>query len=214
MGMTRRKPRPLNRELAARDATLFVVATEDTYAPKQYLDLFHSTRVQVKVLETRDGCSSPQHVLERLIAFKEEFDLDESDQLWLAIDTDRWPVESLSSVASEANQKKFFLAVSNPCFDLWILLHFSELPASCAVPGVKCDAIGQAIRVILGRFNKANLDTALFTADKIHQAILRAKKLDQQPENRWPQSVGTRFYLLVVALQKFGVAPVEPAAPV
>ena len=35
-----------------RDATLIVIASEDRYAVKQYFELFKSTQIQFRVLET------------------------------------------------------------------------------------------------------------------------------------------------------------------
>lgn len=57
MGITSRKVRPLKRTPEVpkvRDARLVVIAAEDTYAAKQYFesDLFHSSRIQIEVLET------------------------------------------------------------------------------------------------------------------------------------------------------------------
>jgi hypothetical protein len=62
-----RKKRPLDRSTnIVRDANLIVIASEDTYAVRQYFDFFRSTKIQFKVLETNDGKSSPEHVLARI----------------------------------------------------------------------------------------------------------------------------------------------------
>ena len=62
-----RKKRPLDREAKpVRDASLVVIASEDRYAVRQYFDFFESTRIQFRVLETRDGKSAPEYVLERI----------------------------------------------------------------------------------------------------------------------------------------------------
>lgn len=51
-----RKKRPLDRKVkVVRDASLVVIASEDRYAVRQYFDFFESTRMQLRVLETRDG---------------------------------------------------------------------------------------------------------------------------------------------------------------
>ena len=67
MSLRRKKPRPLEREEKPfRDARLFVIATEDTHAPKQYFRLFRSQRIKVRVLPTEGGLCAPEHVIERL----------------------------------------------------------------------------------------------------------------------------------------------------
>ena len=52
-----------------RDANLLVIATEDTYLPARYFDLFRNPRVKVQVLPTEDCRSSPEHVMDRLGKF-------------------------------------------------------------------------------------------------------------------------------------------------
>jgi len=51
------------------------------------------------------------------------------------------------------------------------------------------------IRNILGSYNKSNPDTSRFLPH-IPKAIERARNLDLNPHDRWPNSIGTRVYLL------------------
>jgi len=74
-----------------RDARLFVVATEDTYAPKQYFGFFQNPRLHVQVLETAIGTAQdPRAVVNRLISFAEQYQIAGDDQLWVLLDTDHW----------------------------------------------------------------------------------------------------------------------------
>ncbi len=64
MNLCHKKPRPLTREEQTfRDDRLFVIATEDTYAPERYFRLLSNPRVHVQVLPTECGLSAPEHVL-------------------------------------------------------------------------------------------------------------------------------------------------------
>ena len=75
-----RKKRPLDRKAKpVRDAGLAVIASEDRYAVRQYFDFFESTRIQFRVLETLDGKSAPEHVLNRINEYIEEFEIGEGD---------------------------------------------------------------------------------------------------------------------------------------
>ena len=70
MSLTHRKPRPLKRdEGTLRDDRLFIVACDDTYAPKQYFDFFQIPRVQVHVVPSEAGKNAAAHVLKRLLQF-------------------------------------------------------------------------------------------------------------------------------------------------
>ena len=93
----------LDRQHDRRDAKLFIVATEGKETEKQYFGMFHSTRIKIEVLATGDdGKSAPQYVLERLNTFKDNYDLNEEDMLWLVLDVDRWGENNLSLVCREA----------------------------------------------------------------------------------------------------------------
>ena len=53
MSLIPRQPRPLARDSASlRDDRLFIVACDDTFAPKQYFDFFRLTRVHIHVVPT------------------------------------------------------------------------------------------------------------------------------------------------------------------
>ena len=67
--------------------------------------------------------TSPRHVMMALDRVKQERDLGHDDQLWILSDVDRWETEELSEVAEKCNQKNYKFAVSNPCFEIWLLLH-------------------------------------------------------------------------------------------
>src|SRR6266852_9605777 len=128
-----RKNRPLDRSTnVVRDANLIVIASEDKYAVRQYFEFFRSTKIQFKVLETDDGRSAPQHVMARLDEYMKEFDFGPEDEFWLVCDCDHWiearHIKNLVRVIQECGQKGIQVALSNPCFELWLLLHFAEFP--------------------------------------------------------------------------------------
>ena len=117
-----KKPRPLVRDQRTlRDANLLVIATEDTYLPAQYFDLFRNPRVKVQVLPTEDCRSSPEHVMDRLASFTREYQLADDDELWLMLDTDHWiganHIATFANACTQAMKSGVGLAHSNPCFE-------------------------------------------------------------------------------------------------
>jgi hypothetical protein len=80
-----RQPRPLVGDKESfRDDRLFIVACDDTFAPKQYFNFYRLQRIQVYVVPTRDGTSAARHVLDRLLQHSQ----DPDDELWMLLDTD------------------------------------------------------------------------------------------------------------------------------
>ena len=192
------KPRPLVRETATfRDDRLFIVACEDTYAPKQYFDIFEIPRVQIHVVPTQHGLSSPQHVLERLLTF----DYAEYDQRWLLLDIDHRNVgphmKNLVDTISEAQRQGVNMAVCNPCFELWLLLHHQdETPESNRF--TNCSDVERTLRGALGSYNKRRLDLERFRFGVV-DACIRARQLDQSTLPEGPSAQVHRILEAVAA---------------
>jgi hypothetical protein len=176
-----KKKRPFQRdETTVRDASLIVIASEDTYAPKQYFARFATRRLQFLVLETTDGQSSPLALVNRLDERRQTTEFDEGDQFWLCLDQDHWAqsdhIQQITQAMRLCQTKGYGFAISNPCFELWILLHFydKELPADISSDGVRALLIE-----CHGGYNKAKCCGNLpFTSELVSQAIQRAKALD------------------------------------
>jgi hypothetical protein len=156
MALTHRNPRPLTRDAAGlRDDRLFIVACDDTYAPKQYFGFFQIPRVHVHVVATEDGTSAAEHVLERL----RNFDHEEYDELWLLLDTDHCiaggHLQSFLAAIAATKQQGINVALSRPCFELWLLLHHEQESAVQLLPD--CKAVNDMLRSKLGQYNKTNL---------------------------------------------------------
>ena len=196
MALTSRKKRPLDRSIPhLRDTRLVIIAAEGRETEKRYFSLFRDTRVQVKVLPTgEDHRSAPQDVINRLHLFREEYQIGEGDELWLMVDVDRWP--KLGEIAGEAKQYRYGLAISNPCFEVWLLCHWQDPPLNATV----CAPIESALRAALGSYSKSKLDLAQF-AEKIHAATQRASALDLNPGDLWPQVVGSHVYRVAQSIR-------------
>jgi hypothetical protein len=197
MALTSRKQRPLDRSVPhRRDTRLIIIAAEGRKTEKQYFAQFRDTRIQVKVLPTgEDNQSSPKHVINRLVNYSEEYQIGKGDELWLMIDVDRW--KNLGEISHEAVRRGYQLAMSNPCFEVWLLCHYREPPELAP----DCQSIEDILRDLLGSsYNKSNLNLSRFSG-KLDMAIQVAKKLDTTPEDRWPQSVGSHVYRVALSIR-------------
>ncbi len=200
----------LQRKSGFRDSKLIIVATEGVCAEKQYFGELAKThqnsRVHVEILKRDPEKSSPKHVLESLNEFKNIYHLRKQDELWMVVDLDKWQERELSEVAQSCFQKDYKLAVSNPCFELWLLLHVKspeeytedKLAAIATNKHVSRNRtqLGKELMDVLGSYNKSDINPTQFLP-LVDTAIARAKTLDIHPKHRWPQSLGTRVYLLV-----------------
>ena len=198
----RRMPRTdlVPRSDFVRDALIFVIAVEGEKTEAQYFSLFDSDRVHVEVLPAGpEGFSAPRQVLERLVKFEEQFDLNEKDERWLVIDVDRQRGQFLDEVSRVARESGYDLAVSNPCFELWLLLHFQEADTA----DTNCDGVIERLRSHIGGYNKAKIRLDHYTLDRTLVAIARAKALQGERDTRWPTFPGTHVFKVVEKLLQF-----------
>jgi hypothetical protein len=200
MGITSRKKRPLNREIPYQhDTRLIIIATEGRKTEKQYFEseLFGNVRVHVKVLESIDNKSAPNHVLRRLKDFATQYELQSEDQLWLMVDRDNWPDKLLSDICSQAirGKHKALLAISNPCFELWLYLHHADWTHG----KVSSKMIETHLRKLLRGYTKTRLRIEQFTGS-METAVNRAASMDSEPDRRWPANPGTHVYKVVRAI--------------
>lgn len=183
--------RPLKRKVGTRRPrkTLLVFCEGERTEP-EYLDALKRqpsirdvAAVDLRV-ETGHGGSVPRTLVSmaaaaRSKAIDEEAEIDE---FWCVFDVE-WPRNhpGLSEAIEQARENDIQLAVSNPCFELWLILHFQDHGA-----WLDNNAARRARRRLDGSSNKG-LDAARYmplTGD----AALRAAELDQRHQRN-----GTSF---------------------
>lgn len=125
-----RKNRDYKKGAAFRDARLFIIACEGEKREKEYFEQLGkgSRRLKVKVLEPTESKSSPKWVLSRLVYFLDEgsVNIDEGDQVWLVMDIDKWKIEELYDISASCKDNGWNIALSNPCFEIWLLYHICD----------------------------------------------------------------------------------------
>jgi hypothetical protein len=207
MSLLNRRPVSIGREIREfRDDRVFVVATDDTYAPEQYFKHLALRRVRVVVLPTERGESSPAHVVARLKAAYEVYanaqEIRERDEFWIFLDRDHHFKGTHTPQTLEAlragKTAGFEVAISNPCFELWLLLHHEEVSLDAELDN--CAAVESSLRARLGSYNKTNILPGQFPLDLVEIAIRRAQALEKSPYSPTallPLPIGTRVYRLL-----------------
>ncbi|MDO9016370.1 MAG: RloB family protein [Deltaproteobacteria bacterium] len=201
-----RRTRLLDRSVHQRDARFFVVATEGAETEPRYFhaiqerDLVPRSRVKLHVLPTEDGRSAPHHLAARIEAFLREYTLLPDDEVWLVLDMDIGSgnrIAQLSGLVTLCGQKRWRLAISNPCFEVWLLLHVSDdLTAITA----RADSVTTALRARLGSYSKSATPTACLDEAALTAAIQRAQAIDTGP-SPWPTGAGTHVHKLMATLR-------------
>lgn len=211
-----RERKTFKRKSGFRDATLFVIATEGENTEPDYFEALKnhndwlSPKVHIEIIPSKNGLSSVSYVLGALSEFKKNYRIREDDELWIVFDRDQGSlgVKQLKECIQQCKQKRIHYALSNPCFELWILLHYicvdtlsaeeKELLRQNKKRGkrTQCE---QKIIELLGSYNKSNLHVDKLLNNTI-LAINRAKILSKNNSINLFNKLGTNIYLLIERL--------------
>lgn len=188
--------RAYKRGEAHRDARLFIIVTEGEREDR-YFGWFDrkSQRIQVQLVPRQGQASAPKHFLNRLSQYLDENGADTKmeDSIWFVLDVDAWSRESIDELVVACNQaSNWHIAISNPCFEVWLNLHKGPLPDNVE----DCDALktmlGDRIR---GGFHPNTI------CPLIEDAIKYAQEADTHPGQDYPDRMQTKVYLLASAMR-------------
>lgn len=177
---------------------LFVIATEGKRTEQVYFEVFRGDEfrknITIRVLPTKKGESAPKYVYERLRRYVRDIGVEAGDEVWAVVDVDQWGNDALDNLCLQCAQSGFQVAASNPCFELWLLLH-QEYPPRPQL----AKACERELERLLGRYDKSDYDVDKLIPHLLI-AIKHARRLDSNPADAWPRITATRVYLLVAKL--------------
>jgi hypothetical protein len=175
---------------------VFVLATEGRKTEPAYFDLFRSQPgIHITHLPT-GGASSPTSLLQAMRRYLRDNALRGRDEAWIIVDTDSWTAEQLQAVHDWSREaSRHGLAVSNPMFEYWLLLHFED-----GNDIVSARACLQRLVRHLPEYDKGALPGTKIRAG-IDKAVERARRRDTPPRDDWPHQTGTTVYRLVERLR-------------
>lgn len=175
---------------------LFVIATEGAKTEPQYFDIFRTLKKGQVIIRMPEGKnkSDPENVLKRMKEYLKAERLKPSDEAWLVVDKDQWSEDQIDKLHEwTTQQKNYGLALSNPKFEYWLLLHFADGDISPA------QNIEKLLDSHLPNCSQTKaVDPLKFKLENIEEAISRAKKRDAPPCEDWPRLPNrTTVYKLV-----------------
>lgn len=175
MAKTRRENSTRRRPPTREPASHILIACGALQTENQYFDRLRQWRrnpaVKVTVLpKGRDPAGLVAYVRKWLHQQRKEF-----DEVWCVFDVDEFP--GVADAVRLAAREGVFVAVSNPCFELWLLLHFERCTAH--VPRYK--SLVSKLEKHVGNYDKTELKFMQYQ-DGVDDAIRRARDLDPTGE--------------------------------
>lgn len=211
------------RRRADREAAIIALALEGEATGEEYkyftcLEklLQRPFRYEVHLLPTKHGKSSPNRILDRVVEFEREHGLEHGlDRVWLVFDKDTW--KQIGSVTNDATRRNYGIAASNPCFELWLLLHYEDVHSSSFGlhdPDArdKCKRLKDRVRELRAR---GHLQTEGGSVGLIEAALARARALlpEESRTQRFPPCPGTFVYKIIEDLEQLQLLPEQPNPP-
>jgi hypothetical protein len=185
-----------------RDDRLFFIACDDTFAPAQYFSFFRLPRIKIEVVPTIDGTSHARHVLDRLMEFSSKR-FSTHDERWMILDTDHLTqpnhIRGFVGALKSAERLGVKVALSRPCFELWLLLHHCD---ERNIANLRtASEVETALRSALGEYNKLHLKEEHYPYNLVLAASKRARRLDRSVSGGMiPEANTTRIYQILNAI--------------
>ena len=214
------------------------IATEIDYFQKVIAKHFENIKTKIQVINIHNdilqkkhddrtdeenkvlSSSNPKNLLEKMDKFISENERSyeftkHDDEFWLIMDVDNHTskenIESWNQVLDDCDKKVYKYAVSNPFFELWLLLHHDDVKPedfNYAVtenhPYEKTHHFRDRLRNLgVSLKNKKHIrNPDDYTKDKIMKAVERAELLDKNDE-RYPTNLGSTTYRLIKLLVEY-----------
>ena len=160
------------------------------------MSVFKGASMSVKFPKnTHPSRRNPAAVLKRFEKALRENDFRNGDEAWLVVDVDEWGRDELAALlAWEACDERHHLAVSNPKFELFLVMHF-EKGNGCTTP----EKVDAALRKHWPRYDK-RVSLTQFSARQVRDAIENAKAKRAGCKTSLPAAGMTDAHLLVEKL--------------
>lgn len=166
-----------------------------------------SKYIKIEPLKTddeNDTQSHPLHIIELLHERKDNFNFGyEPHEIWMVVDRDRQNVkkDQLIQIIKTCQKEGYNLALSNPTFELWLLLHITNIEEYDRDEILKNRKIGKKrflekeIGKLCNGYRKPRIPFEL-DATMLNEAIVKAKKLEYD-NFQLIDKLGTNVFVLL-----------------
>ena len=216
-----REPIPLVRQGGFLEAEkMFILSYEGKVSEKKYFEDFRNSQLfnnngLIEIISLKrpsNRGSDPINVKKLLQEAKKEYRFKATDEFWLIIDRDDWEEihnHNFDKLVDDCKKENnFFLSMSNPCFEIWLILHlkdineYDESEKQKIIANNKISNAKNHIDIVLGEiqgrgYNKRPNPRIFLPLTNI--AIERAKELNKENED-YPTQLGSHVYKLIEKL--------------
>lgn len=159
--------------------------------------------IHLEIVGKKRGQNSPQDLIKVAKQQAEAIKYKKGDEMWIIMDVDQWTNEQFQMVSEwERSHERNHVAVTNPKFEYWLLLHDLKNPGT--LNSKECN---QKYLKFMG--SKKHIDATKLTLDSVYFASKLAKqkyKNDQNNLNQTcyefiPSTCGSTLFNLINSLE-------------
>lgn len=179
-------PRKLERNQPSKPIQhTILIACEGTKTEQMYFNNIKTElRSQNIIVLPPDKKTDPGNIIERLIKERQQRKYEQrwtkNDAAWAVFDGDEHIEKSRTSwenAINRANSQKINLAITNPCFELWYLIHFQD-----HLSQINRDKLVKLLDKHIPDYDKSMCLYPKPLKELTNQAIQRAEKIAKQIE--------------------------------
>ena len=193
--MARKRKDSLSRKTGTRRYRPVCWVSAEGVTEKDYLRMAAFKDAPVSVRFPKDihpGRHNPSQVLKRFKKAMREEDFRRDDEAWIMVDVDEWDKAEFAELLKWADSDpRHYLVVSNPKFELFLVMHFEKGNGCTTAPKVD-----ETLKRYLPRYDKRLAPTA-FSKDEVRRAVKNACAKRASCKSAFPDPGMTDAHLLV-----------------
>lgn len=109
-----------------KEGTIFLIICEGQKTERTYFGRYKERNSGLIIFAPNSTDTDPENLVEFAISQMQRYgiDYDNGDEVWCVFDADNNPGRNIEKAQKKAKAQRINLCLSNPCFELWYLLHF------------------------------------------------------------------------------------------
>ena len=151
------------------------VLTEGMVTERDYIKILRSQYREVVVDIIREG-SPPRALVDKARRYQTSKDKQnpDFDEIWCIFDVDQHP--NIEQAIREARDNDINIAITNPCFELWLVLHYQD--QSGYISSSKIQSEARRLGILKGKH--LSEDSANIVRGNYEEAKSRAQRLEKR----------------------------------
>lgn len=166
-----------NRRINQRkERVTFLIVCEGQKTERVYFGRYRERNSGLIIYTPNSMVTDPENLVDFTVSQMNKYaiDFENGDQVWCVFDADGNTKENIEKAQKTANDAKINLCLSNPCFEIWYLLHYSYFDQR-----ILSTDLQKKIETVIPDYDKAK-DYFDLLLSKRDIAIKNAVKLNQK----------------------------------